>query len=1096
MHDEISATIDACMAHFGVVLPQSVQETSAAEELESMGWREVLMELMPFAFEEEFSPDHERFWDLFWSVLLRIREQRKFFNDGTVKDDVAEAIEAYEESEQHKIDDKATRRRKKRELARGLAVQEAEQERIFRENGIWVEPDEYAVLLILGRGLGKSATIEAAAVIRGCLLGGYCLYICEAADQASEHVGNVKILISHEESKVVEFYPHMAIDVNAKFQGKRTSNRHDLFVTVGGFVCRAKGLEAKLRGIRVGKLRPDMIILDDVDSVGESIAVSMGKLKQITSSAIPTQSRRHATILVGQNLISETGVVNMIYTGRTDALSARTTIGVSNTFERFRLNHEYITYLDEKDGRFKHKILPAAVPTWSGVRISDAQKFLNDSGLETFLAEYMNSFAHQQNEKVFAFDEKRHLITWDAFEAMFGVRHIPGHWRAKASADLGYSKESLSAWFFAARSAKNSKLPGRYFAYRSKTFMFDSIDDQAIALWKDLFPQPEIGKKHFEATQRFVDYPDLFRVLDASANCSRYLKQFNYNPVKDRYDLKKLTMRNIDEVSDEEKALFYVKQAHVNFRSQIQSWVVSHEKTGEQKTLAQKYGIPVAKVARFGADDGVAEANHLLRGDYTMPHPFYPDEIVPETGLYKLGSPYIFFIVRRIQAPEGDEDMKTFREQVSGQRWTQEKLTDLGLSKPIPMKYKSDHCLVAGTMITTSRGQVPIEDIEIGDMILTRQGYRRCRDAMMTCEAAPIWSLTTSNGLEIRGTSGHKVWIENKGFTPLELAKCDDILAICETNQSLEKPSFLKGSISTDILTRTARAINGITAGFITGVKLGSMLQSGSLQTVNAFPKAMQSTTSITTGTTTAPKTWNAYRAAHTKVIMRLNQKASQRLKAIWTKLARLQKSGTEARLDLNGIVNTQKARSLRQWFQSRSFVSIAASQRPQKRRGDTSFAQRDASNGTRTGFLLRRLLDRARSVLRNSQSSTDEAKLIESIARASVLAVRPTSDVLPVYNLSVDGVSEYFANGVLVRNCDALRMFCVDYALPESTPKTIHEEVQDRIDDKYKPKEGQIVTPEQQMSFMAAKEEAEERVKRELGLDDESDADDDADMW
>lgn len=740
MHDEISATIDACMAHFGVVLPQSVQETSAAEELESKGWREVLLTLMPFAFEEEFSADHEKFWDLFWSVLLRIKAQRKCFNEGSVP----------------RGSDKEA---------------EKEQERIFRALGIWIEPQEYAILLILGRGLGKSATVEAAAVVRGCILGGYCLYISEAADQAAEHVGNIKILISHEDSRIVEFYPHMAIDTNAVFQGKRTSNRNDLFVTIGGFVCRAKGLEAKLRGIRVGNLRPDMIILDDVDSVNDSIAVSVKKLKEITSSAIPTQARRHATILVGQNLISETGVINQIYTGQTDALAERTTIGVSNTFERFRLNHEYVTVLDDKDGRIKHKILPAAISTWSGVRISDAQKFLNDSGLETFLAEYMNSFAHLKNEKVFAFDEKRHLITWDAFEAMFGVRHIPGHWRAKASADIGFSKESLSAWFFAARSAKNSKLPGRYFAYRSKTFMFDTIDDQAIALWKDLFPKPEIGKKHFEAAQdRFKDYPDLFRVLDADPQCSMHMRRFQYNPVKDKYDLEPLTPRNINEVSEEEKALFYVKQAKYNFRSQIQSWVISHEKTGEQRTLAQKYGIPVAKVARFGADDGVAEANHLLRGDYTMPHPFYPDEIVPETGLYKLGSPYIFFIVRRIRAPEGDEDMKTFREQVAGQRWTQEKLTDLGLSKPIPMKYKSDHC--------------------------------------------------------------------------------------------------------------------------------------------------------------------------------------------------------------------------------------------------------------------------------------------------------------------------------------DAFRMFCVDYALPESTPKTMHEEVDARIDDKYKPKEGQIVTPEQQMSFMAAKEEAEERVKRELGLDDESDADDDADMW
>jgi hypothetical protein len=144
-------------------------------------------------------------------------------------------------------------------------------------------------------------------------------------------------------------------------------------------------------------------------------------------------------------------------------------------------------------------------------------------------------------------------------------------------------------------------------------------------------------------------------------------------------------------LSDEDKALFYVKEASKTFRSQVSSWVISHEKTGEQKTLAQLYGIPAAKVTRFEADAGVTEANTLLRGDYTKPHPFFPDERVPETGLYRLGCPYIFFLVERKAAPRDDRDMKTFREQVSTQRWTEEKLTDLGLSKTIPMKIASDH---------------------------------------------------------------------------------------------------------------------------------------------------------------------------------------------------------------------------------------------------------------------------------------------------------------------------------------------------------------------------------------------------------------------
>ena len=631
----------------GVETNAPPKQSAKSAELEALGWREWLMTLCPFAFEEDFSADHIQYWDLVWSVFMRIREQKKY-------------------------------------ILLGMPIPEQ----------FLIKDKEYIVLLILGRGLAKSSTIEAMAMMKGCLIGaGYCLTVCEGQDQADEHITNIKWLIDSDESRVTEFYPHMSLDPNVVFDGKKTKNRTDLFITIGGWICRAKGLDAKLRGIRIGKWRPDLINVDDIDSVNDSIAVSVKKLRQLLTSVFPTIARLHAQINVGQNIIIETGVVNTIYSGMSDALADRTTIGVSNTFEHFRENIEYVSELDDEDGRVKHKILATAQPTWKGVSIAAAQRFLSISGLDSFLAEYMNSFAHQKTGKVFEFDEKRHLITWEAFEAKTGSKCIPGHWRGKASADLGYSKDSLSAWGFYARAAQNAPkdIAGRYFGHRSMTFELDGIDDQAIEIWKRLFPDPERGKKHFEATQEFGKYPELFRVLNLDGHCSQFLKRFDYNPVKDQFDLRPIDPLNVKEISDEEKALFYVKDANRTFRSQIQSWVISHEKTGEQKTLAKMYGIPATKVKRFEADAGVAEANHLLRGDYTQPHPFYEDEIVPDTGLYRLGSPYIFFLVDRIMAPRGDQDFKTFREQVGGQRWTQEKLGELGLSKTIPMKYKSDH---------------------------------------------------------------------------------------------------------------------------------------------------------------------------------------------------------------------------------------------------------------------------------------------------------------------------------------------------------------------------------------------------------------------
>jgi hypothetical protein len=128
-------------------------------------------------------------------------------------------------------------------------------------------------------------------------------------------------------------------------------------------------------------------------------------------------------------------------------------------------------------------------------------------------------------------------------------------------------------------------------------------------------------------------------------------------------------------------------------RSQIYAMMLSHEKSGEQKTLSQKYGLPMQKTKDFGKEDGVAPWNYLLRGDYTQPHPFKEDELKPD-GTYRLGCPELFYIVDddQIKVARDDRGLKTHRESVLGWEYTQEKLTDLGYRESKPLKYQSDTC--------------------------------------------------------------------------------------------------------------------------------------------------------------------------------------------------------------------------------------------------------------------------------------------------------------------------------------------------------------------------------------------------------------------
>lgn len=75
------------------------------------------------------------------------------------------------------------------------------------------------------------------------------------------------------------------------------------------------------------------------------------------------------------------------------------------------------------------------------------------------------------------------------------------------------------------------------------------------------------------------------------------------------------------------------------------------------------------------------------------------------------------------------------------------------IDKPIK---EWDHCLVAGTMVTTDHGEIPIEDIQVGDMVLTHLGYRRVTASGITRpEPAEIWRATLSDGTIIEGTEDH-----------------------------------------------------------------------------------------------------------------------------------------------------------------------------------------------------------------------------------------------------------------------------------------------------------------------------------------------------
>lgn len=94
---------------------------------------------------------------------------------------------------------------------------------------------------------------------------------------------------------------------------------------------------------------------------------------------------------------------------------------------------------------------------------------------------------------------------------------------------------------------------------------------------------------------------------------------------------------------------------------------------------------------------------------------------------------------------------------------------------------KHNHCFVAGTLVMTDQGEVPIENVCAGMRVLTREGYYPVKAAGMTREDAEVWTLAMSDGRSITGTPDHLVWTEEKGWTRLDALRYGDTLCAWES---------------------------------------------------------------------------------------------------------------------------------------------------------------------------------------------------------------------------------------------------------------------------------------------------------------------------
>jgi hypothetical protein len=85
-----------------------------------------------------------------------------------------------------------------------------------------------------------------------------------------------------------------------------------------------------------------------------------------------------------------------------------------------------------------------------------------------------------------------------------------------------------------------------------------------------------------------------------------------------------------------------------------------------------------------------------------------------------------------------------------------------------PMDGNDHACFVAGTMIATERGDVPIEDVTEHDRVLTRFGYFPTTGSKRTCVVATVLSVEFNTGIILTATPEHPVWVDAIGWRRLD----------------------------------------------------------------------------------------------------------------------------------------------------------------------------------------------------------------------------------------------------------------------------------------------------------------------------------------
>jgi hypothetical protein len=319
--------------------------------------------------------------------------------------------------------------------------------------------------------------------------------------------------------------------------------------------------------------------------------------------------------------------------------------------------------------------------------------------------------------------------------------------------------------------------------------------------------------------------------------------------------------------------------------------------------------------------------------------------------------------------------------------------------------------------------------------VLTRKGWQRVLSSGLTNPDANVYRVSFSNGNTLTGTAEHPIFIQSKGFINLDTCRYGDIIYVCE------KLSYTTAKSSTGILTQNTWLTN-VTSKAMMGVKgFFSIVKSGLTRMVQ-FLKDLTSTIKTIIIQITTLKILFAYLPNNIIVSTPSQMNRRKSAESGLVELAHSLKHGTVQKQDGSGIENTLKP-VLTPSHQRKRFainagnrslipvhcrkidsVPISANQHGAENQGlimKPESASSALGNSKLTNTQKANVVQK--HVLENKQGEPIHDPTCETVWVDSVVSCKKKQ---PVYNLTIDAVPEYFANGIRVHNCMDARRYGV----------------------------------------------------------------------